>query len=449
LPSALGANAQGKNLDAGDAGTVLVEARNVTIANGGQLSSSTSGPGRGGTIQITAQETVSLTGENPDGQIPSGLFASSLSREQDAGPAGQIEVTAAEFSLTQGGSIFSRTAGPGAGGTVDATISGGLTLSGQRTKILTDTEGTGAGGSIQLSAAQINLKDQARLSSASSGLGNAGDILLTARQSFESDQSTVQTSADLGVGGDIHIIAGESARLVNNSLVSATSAGQGDAGSVTIDGGTLIRGIDSTITGEAQQASGGNVTLIADDLIHLTRTNVTASVQGGPQSIGGNILFDPQIILLQNSKVVAQANQGAGGTITLVAGTVLADPSSLISASSQSGPQGTVTIQSPLQNLSGALVPLQQGFLPVTTLNAERCAARMSEGKVSTFVVTLREGLPPEPGGPLPSPLEDIDLAAAELPESLRLLASSADPVSPATGRDLNRTGSFNHACRR
>jgi hypothetical protein len=103
---------------------------------------------------------------------------------------------------------------------------------------------------------------------------------------------------------------------------------------------------------------------------------------------------------------------------------VLADPSSLISASSQSGPQGTVTVQAPIQNLSGAMVPMQQEYMPAMTLLSQRCAARVSEGKISTFVVTLREGLPPEPGGPLPSPLEELDRAVTQAEAQPLLIAS-------------------------
>jgi hypothetical protein len=183
------------------------------------------------------------------------------------------------------------------------------------------------------------------------------------------------------------------------------------------------------VTTQASQASGGNIVVAATEMVRLTDSGISTSVFGGPGSAGGGIFIDPQFIVLQNSKVIAQATQGSGGTITLVAGTVLADANSLLSASSQLGPQGTVSVQSPLQNLSGAMVPMPQSFTPVFTLHAERCAARMSEGKVSTFVVTLREGLPPEPGGPLPSPLEELDRAVTQTDTRPLLVAAATGPL--------------------
>ena len=52
--------------------------------------------------------------------------------------------------------------------------------------------------------------------------------------------------------------------------------------------------------------------------------------------------------------------------------------------------------------------PLPERFdtLPLAaSLLRAACAARLSEGKASSLVVASREGVPPEPGGMLASPL--------------------------------------------
>jgi large exoprotein involved in heme utilization and adhesion len=328
------------------------------------IESSTVGNADAGQVSLAAHTMVVDEGGLVSANTgdPSGLFAPA----DATGRAGNILLTAGDLRLTNGATIDSSTFNAGAGGTVAVTATervaiGGRDSTGFGSALSSVTAGKGNAGEIVVTAPTIEFAEGGDISTNTGAAGNAGAIRLTTGQLTMTGDTRITSSAtetSTGASGNITIAADESARLSGGALITATSAGQGNAGSITIDGGKLIRAIDSTITGEAQQASGGNVTLIADDLIHLTRTNVTASVQGGPQSIGGNILFDPQIILLQNSKVVAQANQGAGGTITLVAGTVLADPSSLISASSQSGPQGTVTVQAPIQNLSGAMVPM-------------------------------------------------------------------------------------------
>jgi len=139
-------------------------------------------------------------------------------------------------------------------------------------------------------------------------------------------------------------------------------------------------------------------------MIQLVNSKVSTSSRGWGDSDGGNISIDPQFVILQNSQLVAQANAGAGGAINVIAGVFIADPNSLVSASSQSGPQGTVNIQSPVQNVGGELAALSQELSSVGALLAQQCAARAADGKFSTFVIAAREGLPAEPGGFLASP---------------------------------------------
>jgi hypothetical protein len=64
-----------------------------------------------------------------------------------------------------------------------------------------------------------------------------------------------------------------------------------------------------------------------------------------------------------------------------------------------------VDIQAPVTSLSGTLAPLPQEFVSAAALLPARCAARFSGGKVSSLVLGGRGGLPPDPGGVLPSPL--------------------------------------------
>ncbi|MCA9453793.1 MAG: hypothetical protein KC584_14395, partial [Nitrospira sp.] len=68
---------------------------------------------------------------------------------------------------------------------------------------------------------------------------------------------------------------------------------------------------------------------------------------------------DPDFIILQNSQILAKAVAGKGGNIDLVASkAVLLDAQSTLDASSQTGISGSVTIESPIQVLSGTIAPL-------------------------------------------------------------------------------------------
>src|SRR6476646_10311589 len=63
-----------------------------------------------------------------------------------------------------------------------------------------------------------------------------------------------------------------------------------------------------------------------------------------------------------------------------------------------------INIQSPIQQLSGAIAPLPQAFANIANLYGQHCAAQKG-GQFSSFVQGTRDGLPPQPGDVMGSPL--------------------------------------------
>jgi large exoprotein involved in heme utilization and adhesion len=82
------------------------------------------------------------------------------------------------------------------------------------------------------------------------------------------------------------------------------------------------------MTAEASQASGGEITITAPEMVRLTNSRISTSVFGGTGS-GGNIKIDPQFVILQNSQIIANAVAGRGGNITIDFGVFLVDPNSV------------------------------------------------------------------------------------------------------------------------
>jgi large exoprotein involved in heme utilization and adhesion len=162
---------------------------------------------------------------------------------------------------------------------------------------------------------------------------------------------------------------------------------------------------NSSITSGAERADGGNIKINTDNLVRLVGSEITASVGGGPETVGGNINIDPEFVILEDSAIIANAFEGRGGNIQIVAGTFLADPSSIVDASSAKGIDGTVEIRAPVSDVSQKLKPSEKSFLRAAVLIREPCIARLRGGEYSSFVIEGRNGLPLEPGGLLPSPL--------------------------------------------
>jgi large exoprotein involved in heme utilization and adhesion len=258
--------------------------------------------------------------------------------------------------------------------------------------------------SITMTADTINVTNSPKINTDSAGRAPAGQIALTAK-TLEIDRGTVSTSSSgAGSGGPIAIRASEGVLFQNGSTITASSSGQGDAGSISINAGAQFLSQNSGVATEAGQASGGNIFIQATESIRLINSQLNTSVRGGPNTSGGNITLDPPVVTLQNSQVRADAVQGNGGNINIIAGTFLTDPTSVVSASSQFGLSGSVNIQSPVSNLSGTLVTLPQRPLQAQQLLQQPCAAQVN-GHMSSLVIAGRDALPVEPGDWLMSPL--------------------------------------------
>jgi len=424
------------------AGDVAVHAKSVILTDGAAIQSGTPlTSGAGGIVTIDAG-SVDISG---------GSIIRSLA---NAAAAGELIIMANTLILANG-FIESKTVSSSRGGDVELNV-GTVSLSNSAT-IDSSASGTGRAGDITMNVGTLSLANGSEISSASIGTeaitnpddgtiqapGTAGNVVITATGSFTSDGSTVATSAEANHGGDVSITA-HSVELSNGTLITANSnaplevketvlingqlveqvVGDGNAGNITVRSGATFVMNSSSMTTEATQASGGQVVITAPEMVQLSYSKMSTSVAGSAtDTAGGNITIDPQFVVLQNSQILAKAFAGSGGAINIIATSAfIADPSSIVSASSTLGVSGTINIQSPVQNIGGELTALTQEFSSAAALLAQQCAARAADGKFSTFVIAAREGLPAEPGGFLASPSLTAELLGSRL--SLR------DPLS-------------------
>jgi len=215
------------------------------------------------------------------------------------------------------------------------------------------------------------------------------------------------------------------------------------AGDVTIhlDDSMTLRG--ASIATQATSSDGGNITITAPRLIHLIDSRITTSVKNDVGA-GGNINIDPQFVVLQNSQIIANAFGGPGGNINIVAGQFIADPATVISASSELGIDGNVNIMAPDSDVSADLAVLPTSFLDAARLMQAGCGA--ARAGLSSLVEVGRGGLPANPDGYLPS--LDLDTTirtgnagAARLDHSGRALAdlSATWQVASAAASDCRR----------
>lgn len=358
---------------AGNAGNVSIHAGRLRALDGGQIHSGTFGTGHGGSVTIEAGY-IEVRGAVPGG-FHSAIGASSI-KEGESGNAGDVSIGTGDMAVRDGGSIQTSTRGSGSAGTIALRVSGGLVIggasdSGNFSGVTSQTNGAGRGGSIEIEADRLSIFGGAFISS-----GTRND----------------------GTGGEIRVAANEVDLTGSGSGIFARSRGSGDAGRISLFASDrLLLRAGAVITTEATNADGGNIDIRAGKLIYLKDSEITTSVGTGTGN-GGNITIDPDFVVLNNSRIIANAFGGNGGNIAITAGNLFRSPESVISASSQLGISGSVVISSPIVDLAGSLESLPASYLDAGTLLAERCAARIA-GNASSFVVAGRGGVPVEPDG--------------------------------------------------
>ena len=325
----------------GDGGKVVLDVRNLSLTDAGSISTNCQyeGSGNAGDITIIAKDSVNISSDSwissytsgegdagkidldvgnltltDSGEIVTGSFFSS-------GNAGNINITATNFVNISKSRIVSRTRGIGKGdkdgdaGTIVLDV-GSLTLT-DTAYISTDaTEfngifSSGKAGSINITATDsVNMSGESFVSSSALGEGDGGIVTISAGDMFQSDNSKVKTFAEKAKGGDISITAGHDVLLRNGTVVSSESSGAKNAGDITINAGNMYKSENSSITTEAEKASGGSINLTAQYMAHLIDSEITSSVGGGTDTVGGNITMNQPYGVLDNSKIIAQANEG-------------------------------------------------------------------------------------------------------------------------------------------
>jgi filamentous hemagglutinin family protein len=445
------------SVSGGGGGTIGFQTKALTLSDNSVVRTSTFATGAGGTITVGGAENVTVQSAS---RIATDSIGNALP-EKSAGIAGAILIATQNLAVLSGGHINAGALKNSTGNAGNITVQGtnsptnSILIDGAGSGIFTTTQGTGAGGSILLNANTVTVQNSGTLSATTSGpasTSTGGSILVNANtvgittggtmtaastgagasgevivQGLASPAQLVSidgggsgiltTTSSTGGGGNISMNA-NTVNLQNGARISSSSTGTGVAGNINITAGSQFTMTSSSVTTEANQSSGGaiKITTNPDGTVQLTNSLISASVLDGAGG-GGSVNIDPQFVVLQNSQILANSVFGPGGNIFITTNLLLPDSASIISASSQFGQQGTVTIQSPISPASGKITPLLLKPLVGTSLVNQRCAA-LAGGNISSFTVAGRDTLPAEPSGWLSSPLALGTLTTRNGPEA-------------------------------
>jgi filamentous hemagglutinin family protein len=404
-PSGLFAQVNGEGT--GNGGTLSVSTGKLIVKDGAQISTAARNSGNAGDINITASNSILLSGAanipQPGERDRSGLFVSA--EQNSTGNGGNLKVNTKLLTIEKGARISADTFGTGKAGNVTLNLDrlivrdGGLVRAGSL--LGEDTENTlrGDGGTLTISA-----KDSVQVI----GTGKIGTIPVN---------SSLFTQAEgTGNAGNLNIFT-PNLSVKDGGEINLSATGTGQAGNLKIESNNtqLDRG---TITAATANGEGGNISLQAKDLL-LLRNSSKISAQATGEASGGNINIDSQFIVAkpnQNNDIIANAQRGKGGNINIATEAILGleerkatsgNQTNDIDASSDFGLSGNVSIETPDVNPFKERVQPPDNLVEPEEMSAQACSANQVadtlDEKENTFTITGRGGMPHSPTEPLRS----------------------------------------------
>lgn len=379
----------------GQGGMIDVNARSVELTNGGKLSATTQNQGDAGSIQVNARDRILIS------DTGSGIFASTTS--QSTGNGGDISLVSSQLVLQDRGRISTGSDGSGPSGNIRITTQE-IDVSSQA-RMTAETTHQGHGGNIDLTTNELTVQTGGRASVSTQGSGNAGNLVVTARDRLliSGNESSLFASTGFqsaGNGGSISVTTAD-LTILDDGKISAASQGTGRGGDVQVAANQVNLSDRSTIFAETASSDGGNINLNVRDLILMRRNSLISASAGTAQAggNGGNINITANFVigvLGEDSDIRANAFTGNGGRVNITAQGIYGlqfqpqdTPFSDITASSQFGLSGTVTLNTLNVDPNRGLVPLPSNFAETNQV-AQTCSPQQQQ---NSFTVTGRGGV--------------------------------------------------------
>ncbi|WP_458646419.1 two-partner secretion domain-containing protein [Nostoc sphaeroides] len=323
----------------GNGGAVNIQAGRLTLKDGAAIETLSLGAGAAGKVEVRA-DTITASGavalKSP--LAPIGSSNSRISSETYAsGSGGDVTVAARQLTLFESGGILTAVfpGATGRGGNISVNVAEDISviaahpISFTASGINAYTLGVSNGGNINVSTGTLHLLDGGAIFSGSirlagipgTGVGNAGDITVVARQAIDM-AGTYPISPTV-----ISTIANFTTGSGNGGNLSVTTP------NLTLQAGAILAASSLpvvSIFGDTKQSNnlgnGGNVTVNVADRLTITGINQFTKA---PTVLGSNTL-----------------GNGAAGDVTVRANhLVIQDGASINTITQSTGNAGKLTVQ--------------------------------------------------------------------------------------------------------
>ncbi|MDZ7968298.1 MAG: S-layer family protein [Nostoc sp. DedSLP03] len=264
------------------------------------------GSGLGQPEATAGDITLNATGEIKVADFRSRIL--NLVIEDSKGNGGNIFIDSGDFSLGDGAFLSSSTSGVGNAGNVTVGAKNAISLASAYIFSTVSAGGVGKGGNININATTLSLTDSAQLSTSTLGVGNAGNVTVGAKNAISLASAYIFSTVEaggVGKGGNINI---------NATTLSLT------------DGAQLVTVIrEASATQPAGRGDAGNVNLFITGAVDIAgkkndfESAIRSNVETGTIGNGGNIFIDSGDFSLSDGAQLSASTLGVGnaGNITV------------------------------------------------------------------------------------------------------------------------------------
>jgi filamentous hemagglutinin family protein len=340
---------QGAKVSLADGSNILIQNQGDKLGNGGNISP--------GNIYISASEALELR---------SNAFKSSIFSEVlQAARGNNINISTKQLTLNGNTFIGTKTFGNGNSGTVTVNASESIKLSKSSLEFVSDplttsaigstTYGLGEAGKVVIHTGNLSVKDGGNIASTTLSPGHGGEVAVTATDSVE--------------------VVGVIPKLLQASVISASTLNTGNAGNLTLNTTKLIVRDGGRVDSSTFAAgTAGSVTINAKESVEISGT-VAGSINPSliissanipdepfkqflrllsvPTGDSGDVTINTGRLMIVKGGLVNARNDGRGdaGAVRVNANSIFLDSQGGITAATEMGRGGNIILNTEILQL--------------------------------------------------------------------------------------------------
>jgi filamentous hemagglutinin family protein len=292
--------------------SIEIWGNNLSLTEGSLVVIQNQSQGSIGNLTVNASNSLSIVGTS--GAQAQESRSSLVSESIGLGDGGNIQISAKQLRIEEGGGIRSAGLNRGRGGNINLTAENILlretTPFGSFSGIATITAGFGEGGKVNVSARTLAIADGAALGSSTYGAANGGNVTVNVSERVEItgiSRIPIRNTTVLG-----------SAPTLNANLASLTF-GSGRGGNLVLSTPLLFLNQEGIITSSTVGSGRAGDIAIAADLIEIDGTSKSLNnsyISNSTIGTGnaGNLSIDATNLIIRDGGGVSTSTTAAGNS---------------------------------------------------------------------------------------------------------------------------------------